>query len=183
MLNLNLNIFRISIFQLPSSRAVSNETSSHRARWPRSTQGICTCTLSIFYLRSYIIGGGKNSICRAQLSVSAWMPYSLTGRRSNKVKCPSDFLTRKSRHSSTPRSSLPHPSCAMTMERQTSTRSPWRNSTKGKSGCLSGGEARKSQDYWPSRRKTPARCQVLELKKQEPLKRHVKNKASDNHLY
>ena len=112
MLNLNLNIFRISIFQLPSSRAVSNETSSHRARWPRSTQGICTCTLSIFYLRSYIIGGGKNSICRAQLSVSAWMPYSLTGRRSNKVKCPSDFLTRKSRHSSTPRSSLPHPSCA-----------------------------------------------------------------------
>ena len=153
-------------FKLPSGRAVSNKTSSQSARWPRSTQGIPTWTRCIFHLRCTQLGEKKKRIYRTQLSAPAWMDYSLTGGAFNKVKCTSDIVTRKRRHYSSPRSSLNPPNCAVTMERQTSTRSPWRNSTKGKSRCLSWGEASRSQDHWRSSRNTPARCQVSERKKQ-----------------
>ena len=133
-------------------------------RWSQSTQGIRTYTLYIFYLRSYIIEGKKAYIWHSFLYLPE-CPISLLWEDLN-LNAQVIFSPEKVDAKVLLGQSLHPPSCAMAMERQTSTRNPWRNSTKGKSRYLSCGEARKSQDRWRSSRKTPAQYQVSELKKQ-----------------
>ena len=80
---------------MPSGRAVSNEISSQRARWPRSTQGIRTCTLSIFYLRSYIIGGVGETYVGHSFLYLPECPIPLLGEDLTKLNAQVTFSLEK----------------------------------------------------------------------------------------
>lgn len=83
--------------------------------------------------------------------------------------CRWDLLTKLNDFINNKKASLHPPSCTITIGRQASTRSPWRNSTKCKNRCLGWWVRRESKEE--SQLCPGAKAANL---KQYPLKRHAK---------